>query len=401
MASTLPLRFNSRAPEVLSDPYPVYAELRASGPLSRGGPGQWVVSRYADVVPLLRDRRLSHEYPPEYHEFSIGDGPANSFFQRIILDRDAPDHTRLRRLMAKAFSPRLVQRLHDFIERQVELLLAPGLEGGLFDAVTELAFPLPVMVVCELVGIPPVDRDLVRPHAIQLAKAFALYVAEEDRASAHAAVAWLREYIGALLEERRRDLGEDLLSQMLTAELAEEPGVRLSREEIVDNTIFLFFAGFETTTNLIATSCAALLGHPRELARLRADPGLLPTAVEEFLRYDAPIQATARMAVDEIRVGGRTIRPGRVVVLLLGSANHDEERFEDPERLDVGRSPNPHVSFGGGAHHCLGAGLARAEAQVALGRLLSGALRFEPAGEVVRIPSVTFRSYASVPIALR
>ncbi|MFI6491081.1 cytochrome P450 [Streptomyces sp. NPDC050564] len=401
MNSELPLKFDSRDPAVLSDPYPIYEELRSSGGLSRGGPGQWVVSRYDDVAPLLRDRRLSHEYPPEYHEFSIGDGPANSFFQRIILDRDAPDHTRLRRLMAKAFSPRLVQRMHDYIERQVDELLAPALERGSFDAVTGLAFPLPVTVVCELVGIPSVDRDLVRPRAIDLAKAFALYVAKEDREAAHEAVAWLRAYIAGLLAERRAALGDDLLSQMITAEVAEEPGARLSGEEIVDNVIFLFFAGFETTTNLIATSVAALLRHPAELARLRHDPGLLPTAVDEFLRYDAPIQATARLVKEPVQVGGRTVRPGRVLVLLLGSANHDERRFPDPERLDVGRTPNAHLSFGGGAHHCLGAGLARIEGQAALGWLLRNAPALEAAGDVVRRPSVTFRSYRSVPVSLR
>ncbi|MEU6217674.1 cytochrome P450 [Streptomyces sp. NPDC047022] len=395
------MKFDSRDPAVLQNPYPIYRELRDSGGLSRGGPGQWVVSRYDDVAPLLRDRRLSHEYPPEYHEFSTGEGPAQSFFQRIVLDRDAPDHTRLRRLMAQAFSPRLIQQMHGYVERKVGELLTPALERGTFDAVTELAFPLPVSVVCELVGIPPVDRDLVRPYAIDLAKAFALYVPEEDRAAAHGAVAWLREYIGELLRGRRASLGEDLLSRMIVAEDAEQPGGRLTAEEIVDNTVFLFFAGFETTTNLIATSVAALVDHPDQAARLRRDPELLPGAVEEFLRFDAPIQATARLVREPVEVGGRTVRAGRVLVLLLGSANHDERRFAAPERLDVGRAPNPQLSFGGGAHHCLGAHLARIEGRAAIGWLLRHAPALKAAGEVVRRPSVTFRSYRSVPVALR
>ncbi|MEU6476609.1 cytochrome P450 [Streptomyces sp. NPDC047017] len=359
------------------------------------------MSRYDDVAPLLRDRRLSHEYPPEYHEFSTGEGPAQSFFQRILLDRDAPDHTRLRKLMAQAFSPRLLQRMHAYVEQQVDELLAPALERGTFDAVTELAFPLPVSVVCELVGIPPVDRDLVRPYALDLAKAFALYVPDEDRAAAHGAVSWLREYIGDLLRERRAALGEDLLSRMIEAEDAEQPGSRLTAEEIVDNTVFLFFAGFETTTNLIATSVAALLDHPGEAARLRRDPELMQSAVEEFLRFDAPIQATARLVREPVEVAGRTVRAGRVLVLLLGSANHDERRFPDPERLDIGRAPNPHLSFGGGAHHCLGAHLARIEGRAAIGWLLRHAPALKAAGEVVRRPSVTFRSYRSVPVALK
>lgn len=393
-----PLKFDSRDPAVLADPYPVYARLRDSGPLSRGGAGQWVISRYDDVARLIRDRRLSHEYPPEYHEFSIGDGPANSFFQRIILDRDAPDHTRLRTLMADAFSQRLVKHLHGYIGEQVDRLLADAVERGHFDVVGDLSFPLPVLVVCELIGIPPVDRAMVRPRAIDLAKAFALYVPEEERACAHEAVAWLRDYIGDLVEQRRRSPGDDLLSNILAVERTDP---QLSLEEIVDNIVFLFFAGFETTTNLISTSYAALLERPDQLARLRADRSLVPTAVEEFLRYDAPIQATARLVREPLPIGNRVIKPGRVVVLLLGSANHDERKFDDPDRLDVGRSPNQHVSFGGGPHHCLGAALARVEGQVAVSWLLDHVDTFEPAGDIVRRPSVTFRSYSHMPVSVR
>jgi cytochrome P450 len=383
---------------VLDNPYPVYAALRDAGPLSRGGAGQWVVSRYDDVARLTRDRRLSHEYPPEYHEFSNGEGPANSFLQRIMLDTDAPRHTRLRRLMGEAFSPRLVRHLDQYVRDQVDALLAPAADRGSFDVVGELAFPLPVMVVCELIGIPPVDRDAVRPRAVDLAKAFALYVPPDERAPAHEAVTWLREYIGALVDERRRYPKDDLVSNVLAA-AATDP--ELTDEDIIDNVVFLFFAGFETTSNLIATSYAALLEHPDQYARLVAEPGLLPTAVEEFLRYDAPIQATARLITEPLDVGDRTLRPGRVIVLLLGSANHDERRFENPDGLDVGRFPNSHVSFGGGPHHCLGAALARVEGQAAVGWLLEHARHYEPAGEIVRRKSVTFRSYARLPVSIR
>ncbi len=398
IARELPVKFDSRDPRVIVDPYPIYRELRDSGPLSRGGAGQWVVSRHDDVSRLIRDRRLSHEYPPEYHEFSIGDGPANSFFQRILLDRDAPHHTRLRTLMAEAFSPRLVRRLDGYVADQVDGLLAGAVERGRFDVVRDLAFPLPVMVVCELIGIPPVDRDMVRPRAIDLAKAFALYVPPEERGDAHEAVRWLRAYIGDLVEQRRRTPGDDLLSSLLAAQRS-EPG--LSLDEIIDNVVFLFFAGFETTSNLISTSYAALLEHPGELARLRADRGLLPTAVEEFLRYDAPIQATARMVREPLEIGERVIRPGRVVVLLLGSANHDERRFERPDSLDIGRDPNPHVSFGGGPHHCLGAALARVEGRAAVSWLLDNTTAVESDGEVVRRSSVTFRAYSRIPVSVR
>jgi cytochrome P450 len=392
-----PAKFDSRDPAVLDNPYPVYAALRDAGPLSRGGAGQWVVSRYDDVARLTRDRRLSHEYPPEYHEFSNGEGPANSFLQRIMLDTDAPRHTRLRRLMGEAFSPRLVRHLDQYVRDQVDALLAPAADRGSFDVVGELAFPLPVMVVCELIGIPPVDRDAVRPRAVDLAKAFALYVPPDERAPAHEAVTWLREYIGALVDERRRYPKDDLVSNVLAA-AATDP--ELTDEDIIDNVVFLFFAGFETTSNLIATSYAALLEHPDQYARLVAEPGLLPTAVEEFLRYDAPIQATARLITEPLDIGDRTLRPGRVIVLLLGSANHDERRFENPDGLDVARFPNPHVSFGGGPHHCLGAALARVEGQAAVGWLLEHARHYGSAGEIVRRKSVTFRSYARLPVSI-
>lgn len=383
---------------MLADPYPVYAALRAAGPLSRGGAGQWVVSRHPDVAQLVRDRRLSHEYPPEYHEFSNGEGPANSFLQRIMLDRDAPHHTRLRTLMGEAFSPRLVRRLDEYVREQVDALLAEASELGHFDVVAELAFPLPVMVVCELIGIPPADRDLVRPYAVDLAKAFALYVPPDERGPAHAAVTWLREYISALVDERRRAPARDLISNILAAQRSDP---ELTDEEIVDNIVFLFFAGFETTSNLIATSYAALLEHPDQYDRLRADPGLLPTAVEEFLRYDAPIQATARLVREPLTIGDRVIKPGRVAVLLLGSANHDERRFDNPDGLDIGRFPNPHLSFGGGPHHCLGAALARVEGRAAVGWLLDHAREYRAAGGIVRRASVTFRAYSELPVSIR
>ncbi|MER7274932.1 cytochrome P450 [Dactylosporangium sp. NPDC000244] len=390
--------FDAADPAVLADPYPRYAELRRAGPLARGGVGQWVVSRHADVAALLRDRRLGTEYPPEYHEFSNGTGPARDFFERIILDRDPPAHTRLRRLMGAAFSPRLVQRMERQIARVTAGLLGPLAERGRFDAVADLAFPLPVTVVCELLGIPAADRDLVRPKAVDLCLGFASVVPAHQRATVDAAVVWLRDYVGSLLDERRRVPREDLLSTLLAAEA---DGETLTREEIVDNAVFLFFAGFETTVNLIATGCAALLSHPDQWARLRGDRTLVGTAVEEFLRYDAPIQLTARLVREPVDVGGRTIRAGRVLVLLLGSANRDEHRFADPDRLDVGRSPNPHVSFGGGPHHCLGAVLARAEGRVVFEHLLARFAAIEPAGPAVRRRDATFRGLAGVPVAVR
>jgi cytochrome P450 len=390
--------FDPTDPAVVADPYPTYRELRAAGAVCRGGPGQWVVPGYAEVATLLRDRRLGNDYPAEYHEYSSGNGPAKDFFRRIILDRDPPEHTRLRRLMGKAFSPALVRTMTDHIGRLTDDLLDRVADRGRFDAVPDLAFPLPVLVVCALLGIPPKDRELVRPRAIDLCKGFATVVPEAERAVVDDAVRWLREYVTGLLDRRRAHPSDDLLSAMLAAQ---EDGDVLGTSEIVDNAVFLFFAGFETTVNLIASGCSALLTHPDELARLRADRSLVPSAVEEFLRYDAPIQFTARLALDQLEIGGHTIRKGRVVVLLLGSANRDERQFERPDRLDVGRTPNQHVAFSVGAHHCLGAVLARVEGRVVFERLLSRFASLEAAGPALRRTDTTFRGLASVPVAVR
>jgi cytochrome P450 len=391
-------KYDPMDPVLLENPYPTYAKLREVGPLCRGGPGQWVVTRYADVVMLLRDSRLGHQFPDTYSQFSFGDSPAKSFFKRIILNHDAPAHTRLRQLMSPAFSPSLVHSLNAHIGHLVDNILNPILDRGHFDAVLDLAFPLPVMVVCELIGIPVTERDEVRPRATDLCKAFGAQVPEQDLATANRAILWLRDYIDGLLKERRGQTRNDLLSHMLAATDGVE---RLTREEIVDNVLFLFFAGFETTKNLIATGCAALLQFPDQLARLRADRSLVTTAVEEFLRFDAPIQNVGRVVREPMLIGSRLIKKDRILVLLLGSANHDERQFDEPERLDVGRKPNAHVGFGGGPHHCLGATLARLEANVVFGQLLQRFALFEPAGEPRRQAIAGFRSYASIPIRVR
>jgi cytochrome P450 len=394
----LPPKYDPLDPAVMENPYPTYARLRESGPLCRGGPGQWVVTRYADVVSLLRDARLGNQFPEAYRQFSFGDTEARTFFERIILNRDPPDHTRLRRLMGAAFSPALIHKLTAHIGDLVDGLLAAITDLGRCDAVADLAFTLPVMVVCELIGIPASDRDEVRPRAADLCKAFGTRLPNEDRAVVNNALVWLRRYIGRLVDERTGRNGEDLLSGMLAAAGAEE---KLTREEIVDNALFLLFAGFETTMNLISAGCEALARNPDQFMRLRDNPALIPLAVEEFLRYDAPIQTVGRMVLEPVEVGGRIIRRDRVLILLLGSANHDDRVFKKPEQLDITRNPNPHLSFSGGVHFCLGATLARVEAGVVFGRICERFVSLEPVAAPVRLPSAAFRSWASVPLAFK
>ena len=397
-APILPPRFDALAPEVIENPYPAYARLRDAGAICRGIPGTWMVTRYAEVAALLHDRRLGSEFPIAYHQLSAGKGAGSEFMSRIVLYRDPPAHTRLRKLIGQAFNAQLVRGLERHIGGLVESLLEPLRDGAEFDVMRDLASPLPLMVVCKLMGIPAVDHETIRPLALELGRAFAAMVPQQAREAADAAVVALRDYLRALLDERRDSPGADLLSHMLEAAQGND---RLTREEIVDNAVFSFFAGFETTTNLIGNGCAALLRHPDQLARLRTEPSLLSSAVDELLRYDAPIQGVARVVGNPIEVAGRRVMPGRVLVLLLGSANRDERAFARPDELDVGRQPNRHLSFGGGIHYCMGATLSRIEARLAFAGLLERFASLELAGEPVRQTETCFRAYASLPVVAR
>ncbi len=350
------------------------------------------------MAGLLRDPRLGVEFPERFHRVMKGDGPTHGFFQRIVLSRDPPRHTVHRQLMARAFTPRLVRRMEGRIAAIADALLEPALDGGHLEVVAGLAFPLPVRVACELIGIPAADWDLISPWVRDLSTAFDGFVPRPERAAVDAALVRLRAYVSGLFAERRRAPAPDLVTELGRALGA---GGEVSHQEVVDNVIFLLFAGHETTVQLIATGSAALLRQPQDQARLRADLSLLPAAVEEFLRYDSPVHSVQRLVREPVDLDGCTVRAGRVVHLLLASANHDERQFSDPERLDVRRAPNPHLAFGAGPHYCLGAALARLEATVAFERVLRRCAAFEPAGEPVQANRPTFRSFASIPAAVR
>lgn len=394
---TLPARLAPLDPAVLEDPYPTYKELRDAGPVCRVSPAAYGVTRHADVTALLRDPRISHRFPEADPRFAVEDRVAADLARRIMSTREAPDHTRIRRLVSPAFGPRQVRRLRADIARQVDRLLDAGLERGRMDLVADLALPLAVGTVCGVVGLPDSARDEIAGRAADLSRAFTPFaMPERTREAATEALAWLRSIVVELLERRRRDPRDDLLTSVLGV----SDGARLTIEEAVDNVVFVCFTGYETTVNMIANGGAALLRFPDQLARLRADPGLVPTAVEEFLRFEAPSQYGAGIAQEPIAIGDRTIKAGRIVFLLLGSANRDERVFTDPDRLDVGRTPNPHVSFGGGAHHCVGAALGRAEGAVVFDAVARRIARFEPDGDAVRTPNASMRAYASVPAVI-
>ena len=374
----------------LDDPYPRYAELRRAGRILKGGPAQWIIPRHADVAPLLRDRRLVHGMPREYLEFQLGPGASADFQEHSLLNRDGSDHKRLRSLMGTAFSAPLVRRMRGHIADLLEPLLEPLLSGGTFDIVQGIAHPLPSQVICELLGIEGVDREEVRQKVADLVS--------RDQARADAAIEWSRDYLGEVLAERKPDPDGDLLGRMLAAEDGEDA---LSHDEIIDNAVLLFFAGFETTRHLISAGVEALLRFPDQLDRLLTDPVLAPTAVEEFLRFDSPARSASVVTTEPMEVCGRELKPLRVLHLQLACANHDEDVFADPERLDIGRQPNPHVAFGGGAHHCLGAMLARVEGDVVFRTLAERLRSLERAGPTERASVGGFGSYLRLPVVAR
>jgi len=327
------VEFNPFLPEFIENPFPVYHRLRTEDPVHESPMGFWVLTRYDDVAGMLRDARFGRKGFDTLLQARFGEAG----FDLSMLFRDPPDHTRLRALVSKAFTPRVVEEMRGRIQEIVDALLDRAQDVGRMDVIADLAYPLPVIVICEMLGVPAENRDLFRHWSVDIARsldAIALptepEVIERGTAARHA----LADYFRGLIAERRRRPKADLLS------------------------------------DLIANGTLALLRHPAELRALRADPGLIGSAVEELLRYDGPVQRTGRMPNTDVALGGRTIPKGALVLGLIGAANRDPAHFPDPDRLDITRGDNRHLAFGWGIHFCLGAPLARLEAQIAILALL-------------------------------
>jgi pimeloyl-[acyl-carrier protein] synthase len=405
MSTSSTLAFNPFLPEVHEDPYPLYHRLRAEDPVHRSPLGFWVLTRHADVLAVLRDPRMSRDprrservallrASAEVDELLASEEAAPS-----MLFVDPPDHTRLRALVNKAFTPAAVERLRPRVEELVAGLLDRAAGAGAMDVVEELAYPLPVTVICELFGVPQADRDRFRAWSRGLVHLLDPLVAADALERALQARQALRGYLGGLIAERRAHPAGDLLSALIAAE---DQGHQLSEAELVSMCVLLLVAGHETTVNLIANGMLALLRHPEARARLQTDAALARSAVEELLRYDSPVQFTSRHALEDLDVGGRRVRAGETVVAVLGAANRDPAQFPDPDRLDLARAPNRHLAFGGGIHFCLGAPLARMEAAVAIPAMLARlpGLELGP-GPPVRRDTVTLRGLASLPVTFR
>ncbi|MFI1829586.1 cytochrome P450 [Streptomyces sp. NPDC020412] len=397
--------FEPWSPAFVADPYPAYDALRAAGRVHWFEPTrQWLVPHYADVSALLRDRRLGRTYlhrftheefgrtpPPPEHE------PFHTLNDHGILDLEAPDHTRIRRLVTKAFTPRTVAALEPTVRRLAAELVAGLVERGGGDLLADVAEPLPVAVIAEMLGVPEPDRHLLRPWSADICGMFELNPSRETAQKAVTASLEFSAYLRELIAKRRTDPGDDLISALIAAH---DEGDRLTEQEMVSTCVLLLNAGHEATVNTTANGWWTLFRHPEQLAALRADHALLPTAVEELMRYDTPLQMFERWVLDDVEIDGTVVPRGSELALLFGAANRDPARFAAPNALDLGRQDNPHVTFGAGIHFCLGAPLARLELAASFGELLREAPTMRMVGEPEWKPGYVIRGVTELRVEL-
>jgi cytochrome P450 len=391
--------FNPMAPEFVADPYPTYHRLRAEDPVHQSPLGFWVLTRYEDVVSVLRDPRLIKEPIAAFVAARFGLAAPPTGMGLSMLDRDPPDHTRLRGLVSKAFTPRVIERLRPHIQQIVDGLLDRVEADHGMDLIEQFAYPLPVIVICEMLGVPVADHERFKGWGLDIARGLDAIMLPPDSPVAQRSVNArhaLADYFRELIAERRADPRDDLLSGLIAAE---EAGDKLNEDELLATCILLLVAGHETTVNLIGNGSLALLRHPDQRRRLQDDPGLIVTAVEELLRFDGPVQRTARIPSEDVTIGGKIIGKGEMVMPFIGAADRDPAQFPDPDRLDIGRADNRHIAFGWGVHFCIGAPLARVEGQIALNTLLRRRPKLALATDRPEYrQSLTLRGLAALPV---
>ncbi|HEV2088444.1 MAG TPA: cytochrome P450 [Cryptosporangiaceae bacterium] len=409
-SSTVVPGFDPWSPAFVAWPYDAYADLREHAPVWRfDGTGQWMVSRYDDVNALLRDRRLGRTYrhvaspeelghPPDPEHLA----PFWTLIRNGMLDREPPDHTRLRRLVSRAFTARTVELLRPRVDALADALvtdlLDAGADGSPVDLIATVAEPLPVNVIAEMLGVPESDRHLLRPWSAAICGMYELNPsAEAERAAVRASVDF-SAYLRGLAAERRANPGDDLISAL--TQVADD-GDRLTVDELVGTCVLLLNAGHEATVNVTGNGWWSLLRYPAELDRLRTGQVGLATAVEELMRFDTPLQMFERWVLEDIEVRGVAIPRGSEVGLLFGSANHDPEVFADPDRLDLSRANNPHLSFGAGIHYCLGAPLARIELVASFETVLRRVPALTLAAEPRWKPGYIIRGLESLDVTVR
>lgn len=397
--------FNPFAPGFTDDPYPQYAALRAAAPVYQHPMGFWLLTRYADVSWLLRaaglsveDRNVADSPLQQLREATYGDygAPVDGL---SMLDRDPPDHTRLRKLVSKAFTPRAIEALRPRISELVDGMLEAAARERRVDLVEALAFPLPFTVIAEMLGTPPAGHERIRELSGTVVRSLEPVADPELAAAIIAADAELTAIAAEMIAWKRDHPAEDLLTALINAE---DGGDMLGDEELVAQTLLLYIAGHETTVNLISGGMLALLRHPGQLDLLRNDPSLVPNAVEELLRYDSPVQASRRITLEPVTLGDVKIPAGAFVMASLASANRDQDFWgPDADEVRLGReNARQHASFGAGHHHCLGASLARLEASIAFERVVTRFPALALDGDVVWNGRINLRGPAHLPVAV-
>jgi len=362
---------------ILSDPYDTYDRLRTKDPVHRmrliNG---WVLTRYEDVDMVLRDHR----------RFSKDDGQEDEY--RSMLHHDPPDHTRLRSLVSKAFTPRAVRELHPRVERIVNDLLN-DLEGkDRFDLIESFAFPMPVTVIAEMLGVPAKDMDKFKDWSNDISLTIEPSLRDDQIRRVQRASEELYAYFESIIEQRRGEPQDDMITALLNAE---DEGDKLTHEELLGTLVLLLVAGNETTRNLIGNGMRALLKHPDQIRKLRNNPDLLDSAINELLRYDSPVQLDGRLVHSDVEVAGHQIHAGQRILCAIGAANRDPSAFTEPDKLDIERSESSHIAFGRGIHHCLGAPLAMLEARAAFSALLDRFSHIDLVSEPVYRKQVVLR----------
>ena len=388
-------------PEVLADPYPLYRRLRTERPV-HWDPylHSWVVTRYDDVVRVLH--RFSANRTPTPEQLTTKGlselNPIARMMVRQMLFMDAPDHTRLRGLAAVAFTPARVERLRAHVEEIANRLLDAVVDSGRMDVIADFAAPLPAIVTAEMFGVPTADHVRLKSWSADFAEMLGNFQHNPGRiARVLASVESLGDYFRGAMRDQRERPRDGLIAAMMAAE---SNGERLDEEEIVANLVVTMVGGQETTTNLIGNGVLTLLRHPEHLRRLREDDALIPSAVEELLRFESPSQHTARLAPDDVELGGQAIKKGQAVIAVMAAGNRDPERFPDPDRLDLERKDNRHLAFGWAAHFCFGAPLARLEGQIAFRAILRRLddLALDPAHRLVWRHNLGLRGLEALPV---
>ncbi len=384
---------NINDPAFLENPFPFYEVGHAMSPLVLPERGIAMVFGYDDCAAILKDwETWSSRFPPPP---DMENPP-----EPMMLGSDPPRHTRLRSLVSQAFTPRMVEALEPRIREIARELLEPAIEAGECDLVAALAYPLPVIVIAEILGIPPEDRDRFKEWSDEAVASLGTGLQGNGRQIRAEIFEEMREYFTRMTEERRARPRNDLISGLVQAE---QDGERLTFADLLQMLILLLVAGNETTTNLIGNAMLSFLEHPAELARVEGDRALIPSALEEVLRFNSPVQATVRRPTRDVELHGRSIPAGMATLVWLAAANRDPAQFPEPLRFDVARTPNRHLAFGLGIHFCLGAPLARLEARVAYEELLARATGFERTteGPLPRVPTFIMRGVLELPIAFR